>query len=668
MRENTSNDLTKEAFCTLCKIFLRAHKGDLIKHSKTRSHVDKFKMHNPEQNKQATLEQHVIIKITDEEKERDITLATFIAMHTSIRSVDHLGEVLKRCGGKTNFENLRLHRTKCTALIKHVIGPSLVDVLKEKLVGNQFSLIIDESTDCSVFKYLSIYARFFDVSRAEVCSEFLSLLPVESVTAKELFKVVETFIVTDMGLSLKQILGVGTDGASNLCGKHNSFFTLLRENNPNVQLVRCICHSLDNAASKAVDQMPSAVEFLCREIYNWFSHSSLRRIQYRRLYDTLNDKKTFHNFVQLSSTRWLARFNAVNTIVEQWVELKTHFNMIQNIEKCYTARLLNEMLNDNDNILILTIIRPILFEVNKVNLTFQRNDVDIGVAYTDIERLINFLGSKIFKSQFVIMKNINVYIENLDNPLAYIEPRNADFGIEYQRALNSYPTTEIKKKILESKCFAYIQKLLKELIKRLPEHLNLFTKITKFSPNICLNQANRCKFSELPFLYLIPQNELFITENEYNLLITVNWVIVFGDDYVQNSLKFWPKLYFYKNAGGEYPFRNISRFVLQILSLPSSNAVVERGFSVMNTVKTKIRNKLGTDLLNSILRIRLSLYSQKKCCINLDITPMMLKRFKTDIMYNNNNKLIANNDDSNTEDNIFEIFDGLQYPYPCISL
>jgi multisubunit Na+/H+ antiporter MnhG subunit len=39
-----------------------------------------------------------------------------------------------------------------------------------------------------------------------------------------------------------------------------------------------------------------------------------------------------------------------------------------------------------------------------------------------------------------------------------------------------------------------------------------------------------------------------------------------------------------------YPFREIAFFVLTLLTMPTSNAVVERAFSVMNAVKTKVRN------------------------------------------------------------------------------
>ncbi|CAI6351532.1 unnamed protein product [Macrosiphum euphorbiae] len=54
-----------------------------------------------------------------------------------------------------------------------------------------------------------------------------------------------------------------------------------------------------------------------------------------------------------------------NNIVEHWLELKTHFSLVVKKEKCYVARVLNEMLNDDVNYLYLLIIKPILYEVKK---------------------------------------------------------------------------------------------------------------------------------------------------------------------------------------------------------------------------------------------------------------------------------------------------------------
>lgn len=53
---------------------------------------------------------------------------------------------------------------------------------------------------------------------------------------------------------------------------------------------------------------------------------------------------------------------------------------------------------------------------------------------------------------------------------------------------------------------------------------------------------------------------------------------------------FWDKLLKYKDQTGNPIIKNILRFILNVLSLPHSNAECERQFSKVNIIKTKSRN------------------------------------------------------------------------------
>jgi hypothetical protein len=60
----------------------------------------------------------------------------------------------------------------------------------------------------------------------------------------------------------------------------------------------------------------------------------------------------------------------------------------------------------------------------------------------------------------------------------------------------------------------------------------------------------------------------------------------------------------YKDCADNNPFKELFLFALKMLTHPHSNADVERVFSVMNTVKTKLRNCLHLRTLNAILNIK----------------------------------------------------------------
>ncbi|XP_077261215.1 uncharacterized protein LOC143896920 [Temnothorax americanus] len=108
-----------EAYCKICDQSLRRHLSDLQKHARSKKHRENSAVLN--RTKYKSLMSHGYqATITAEKKIVDIKLALYITMHSSIRSVDHLGELLSILGKGSNLENLRLHRTKCSNMIKHI--------------------------------------------------------------------------------------------------------------------------------------------------------------------------------------------------------------------------------------------------------------------------------------------------------------------------------------------------------------------------------------------------------------------------------------------------------------------------------------------------------------------------------------------------------------------
>ncbi|XP_022160034.1 uncharacterized protein LOC111026289 [Myzus persicae] len=99
----------------------------------------------------------------------------------------------------------------------------------------------------------------------------------------------------------------------------------------------------------------------------------------------------------------------------------------------------------------------------------------------------------------------------------------------------------------------------------------------------------------------------------------------------KSTQEFWIDILNIRDNGDEKKFEDLALFVLQILSLPLSNAIVERVFSVMNCVKCKSRNRMQVDMLQAILRIRLNLNASKICCKNFKPTETMFHKFTSDM-------------------------------------
>jgi len=110
---------------------VRAHKADLIRHTESAAHKSNMKSFVPDINQQKLTKKYVII-LSKKEKQIEILFAVYIAVHSSIKSIDHLSEIYNRI---SNDSSLNLHRTKCSLLIKKVIAPTLLsDLLDLEIV------------------------------------------------------------------------------------------------------------------------------------------------------------------------------------------------------------------------------------------------------------------------------------------------------------------------------------------------------------------------------------------------------------------------------------------------------------------------------------------------------------------------------------------------------
>ncbi|KAF0723461.1 E3 SUMO-protein ligase KIAA1586-like, partial [Aphis craccivora] len=116
---------------------------------------------------------------------RTTTIAMFVTEHNILfNTTDHLVELLKSINPEV-ISKLSCNRTKATAIVKNVLGATGFDNLVAKIKNQQFSMIIDESTDKTDTKHLAIVVRLLDGNvyevRDEVKEEYLNNTDIEKV-------------------------------------------------------------------------------------------------------------------------------------------------------------------------------------------------------------------------------------------------------------------------------------------------------------------------------------------------------------------------------------------------------------------------------------------------------------------------------------------------------
>lgn len=160
---------------------------------------------------------------------------------------------------------------------------------------------------------------------------------------------------------------------------------------------------------------------------------------------------------------------------------------------------------------------------------------------------------------------------------------------------------------------------------------SILKKISIFDPKKTMNATIRCKVPSLEeIIELLPRCvgdlDRQAIDNEWRSICHFQ----FEDDIITTVDVdiFWGKILKFQNENNVPLFQNLARFVLNILSLPHSNADCERLFSKVNNIKTKLRNRLKTDTTEKILLAK-QCVNENGNCTKFKATKCMLSKMNS---------------------------------------
>lgn len=240
-------DNPKFVKCRYCNRQIQAKKSQLVSHQESKIHknaavpFENFKNKTIEFKK---VSQNQSVKIAEAKS------SLYVAKHSSIRSVDHLiGNCKSVFNDSVTANEMRLSRTKCAAIIRNGWSPYFIGELQKDIGDSAFSLLIDESTDIGVIKFLGVVIKYFSKSSSTIITTFLKLAELTSCDAEAIVFTIKTTL-KEFKLDIKKLSGLGTDNASVMTGRLNGVYAKLKFELPELILVPCICHSLQLAVSE----------------------------------------------------------------------------------------------------------------------------------------------------------------------------------------------------------------------------------------------------------------------------------------------------------------------------------------------------------------------------------------------------------------------------------
>lgn len=611
--------------CTVCDSQLKCGKSELNKHAARDKHKKNFEKKRGVQSvsqffKSKTLHSGKV-------SEAELKICAFFAHHNvAFQVVDHLVPVLKQCFPDSDIlKDVKLGRTKTVNVIKNVICKKETDDLASVLQNRHFSVLIDEGTDIGINKLLCINVKYID-DNGTLCDRLLELLTIDAknANAENLFIRFKDCLETK-NISLKNVIGFASDNASVMIGKNNSFMTRLQQETNALIVLPCICHSSAVVASNACSKLPRTPEEFVRNVASHFSCSTKRTAELAEMQEFFHMEQK--KMLKLATTRWLSMQHAIKRILDNWQILYNHFQVAKLEENSKAVNIIYDEFNNSVNKAILLFLNYFLNFFNTFNALFQSKKLLIH----DLSKNCK----KIFKqviSHFILPEHLNNFEINCKNPRNFINLGEIDIGQECAAFILNLPD-EIQNAIRRS-CLEFMISAATDIQVRFPLTNTFFDSLQFLHPCIALSINKPKELNSLEAVW----RKFTEIEGIDGKIIDREWkniAINFNETEKENLLElsveeFWYKLANIKDFNDVFEYACIAKLARLCLVLPHSNAETERVFSVVTDVKSKKRNKIGSDALNAVSVIR---FSNNNCCQGFQVSNDHLKLMRSKNLY-----------------------------------
>lgn len=594
----------------MCNIDIFPNKNDILRHGKSERHISLFKVikENKSMHDILTEQSHFY----NVRKAELMLAAATTELNISFNCMDTLSPLLPKMFPDSKIaKDFACKRTKSTIIIKD----HLAKYFQQELVilfqqpGNFFSLIMDETTDVGTIKQCAFTIIFYCNSKNKVVIRFFDMVEVSSGKATDLYETLKSCLEKKK-IPLNNLIGFASDTTNVMVGEHNSVFSHLRLDLPEIVLVKCSCHMIHLCASKACLELPRRVEDVLRNIGAYFSRSFSRQEKFKEFQEFFGSE--VHKILLPSQTRWLSLEQCCKRILEQYKPLQEYFRLVCFEDPSITNDHICETLNNKYTQIYLEFMVYVLNLLNNFNTMFQSETPLLYKLKPEVTKLLKTLCFNYI--EFSQLRNIDILKFDHANRRNFVDLKKLYIGIEAYNSLEMLQKEENFDKnssdTFLTSCLSFYITLVSEIKKRFTFEDNLFDLIDVLDPHVAQNFEVKSlvpiikRFSFLQ-QYVTPQT----LDNEWrnhalldhkNLGLNPNLP---ADEY-------WSLVFKLKNAGDIPTFKNLKTVFSLLLILPFSNASVERLFSNLKNIKTDLRNRMGTDTAVAVMTTKDGLKSR----------------------------------------------------------
>lgn len=562
------------AFCTQCSSEINISHGgvtDIKLHLKTKKHlagVNAVAMSSS---------MSKFVTKNDSEQNEIVAKEAVLAYHTikhnhSFRSLDCTSKLIS-----TLFEQkFSSARTKSEAMIKNVLAPNIQKELMQELSETScFTLMVDSSNH-GAQKLVPIVVRYFHETRG-VNVKVLELETLSGETSNQLGEYV--FSVLSRNDLVDKVVGMSADntntnfGGAKRKGTNNLFCKLSASTDKTLVGIGCMAHIVNNCINNAADSLPIDAEVVIVKLFKFFHIYTVRVAELKDLCEFIDVE--YRNLLSYSNTRWLRLLPALERVLQMMLPLKQYFSSQPN-----TPVVLKSFF-DNPN--------------GELWLWFLHN-----VAGVFNETVKKMEGDKISATEaanqyLILRKNLMDRKESSFLPMKVKEIQKKNCAAGHNSVLEDIKSTACS---FYDRCITYLD----------------FWKsnVDSLSQLSWIDLKKKLKWEELEESYTIFQKSLppISSDDLFNELSVLNTQLS------ENILTEWATqkktteqrwLTVFENLRkNEIKVPNLKMFLEFVLSLPGTNASVERAFSLINNFWTSEKSQMSIECVKALLIIQMN--------------------------------------------------------------
>ena len=514
------------------------------------------------------------------------------------------------------------HSNACGSFIDF-IGDAMAANLRQQLHDVKFfSVLWDGSTDVSAKEKETTFVMYLDKdscpNQVEVKTSFLGLRDLDHANASGVKDtILDGFTKLGVDNFTTKLVGLGADGATVNRGDKQGVKALLQEEMPWLVFVWCMAHRLELALKESLrGTYFDVVDNMLLKMYYLYEKSPKKLRELKEIFDLVKESMEFNDGdglkpVRASGTRWTAhKTAAIYRCIDKFDVYMTHLENVasDNTYKASDRAKITGYLrqwNTPKMLASLCFYRDILEPARRLSLMFQKESVDTVLAAEALVTVKNRLEKLSTKSveNFPSVKSMMAKISTTDGKSKY---RSLDLGSDISTQLQ----------LLERKKAAEIQSVQNALLSRLESndscYLDAVSQVlnsegwerTMESGDADVDFADD-HIDKLLEQFSKPLRDAGMKGSDTEVKEEWHGLLHYALKYLTPSsatyLKTWKRIFSSPRCQEEFP--NILLLVELVFCFPVSTAKVERLFSHMKRVVSSKRSSLGTDRVESLLRI-----------------------------------------------------------------